>query len=84
MNLARLCLNLLEAAATRSLEVARRLAEDVPVAVDFSQANRRMRRAWTRERHARGAYLTLTHQRRRLRRRREIRALVEGPSRERY
>lgn len=47
--------------------------------VDFTQANRRMRRAWQSGRDARFAYLTVQHQRRRLRRRAEIQALVEGP-----
>jgi len=52
------------------------LAEDLPLLADFSQMNRRTRRAIRTGRGVRAAYLGIEHQRRRLARRREIRELV--------
>ncbi|QDS97342.1 hypothetical protein [Adhaeretor mobilis] len=52
------------------------LAEDLPLLADFSQMNRRTRRAMRTGRGVRATYLYIEHQRRRLARRREIRELV--------
>ena len=47
--------------------------------IDGSQLNRRTRAALKSGRNVRASYLAVSHHRRRLARRREIRQLVEGP-----
>ena len=47
--------------------------------IDQSQLNRRTRAAMKSGRNVRASYLAVSHHRRRLARRREIRRLVEGP-----
>lgn len=48
---------------------------------DGSQLNRRTKGAWRKGRQAQACYLAMSHHRRRLARRAEIRRLVEGPVR---
>ena len=78
MNLPRILAGLVQAIVEHATNSVQHAAEDLPGTVDFSQANRRLRRAWRQGRGVKTAYHAVEHQRRRLRRRREIRDLVEG------
>lgn len=62
--------------ASQATQRATHLAEDLPLLADFSQMNRRTRRALRSGRITRATYLFAGHQRRRLARRQEIRALI--------